>query len=391
MEKYQLRVVILTDGIFPFVIGGMQKHSFYLTKFLVLCGLDVTLVHCTSDAKLPTHEQVLSAMELQESRNFKSFALKFPRLPAIPGHYLWESYFYSQEVFRYIKAELNSFDLVYAKGFSAWRLIQLKRAGLTMPPTIVNFHGYEMYQVAPNLRVKLEHYLLRLPVRFNAKNADYVMSYGGRITQLIGDLGIQKDKILEIPSGIELSWIRKSIPTHQNVSRRFLFIGRFERRKGIEELHKVLRSLQENFSFRFDFVGPIPKSCQLDDGRVTYHGKIIDKERLWQIMDNCEVLVTPSHSEGMPNVILEGMARGLAVIATDVGAVAELVDKTCGWLLNSCDIDQLKSVIQEVSEMSQVELSEKRRNSLDRVRENFSWNSIAERSVHIFKELSLEN
>ena len=44
-------------------------------------------------------------------------------------------------------------------------------------------------------------------------------------------------------------------------------------------------------------------------------------------------MVCPSYSEGMPNVILEAMARGLAIIATDVGAIAEMVDSTNGILM----------------------------------------------------------
>ena len=37
----------------------------------------------------------------------------------------------------------------------------------------------------------------------------------------------------------------------------------------------------------------------------------------------------------MPNVILEAMAAGLAVVATDVGATAVLIRPETGWLLKS--------------------------------------------------------
>ncbi|MBK7816242.1 MAG: glycosyltransferase [Sphingobacteriaceae bacterium] len=38
-------------------------------------------------------------------------------------------------------------------------------------------------------------------------------------------------------------------------------------------------------------------------------------------MRACDVLICPSFSEGFPNVILEAMSNGLAVAATNVGAV----------------------------------------------------------------------
>ena len=41
-------------------------------------------------------------------------------------------------------------------------------------------------------------------------------------------------------------------------------------------------------------------------------------------LDECDVLLLPSLSEGMPTVVLEAMARGLKIIGTDVGAMSEL-------------------------------------------------------------------
>ena len=47
-----------------------------------------------------------------------------------------------------------------------------------------------------------------------------------------------------------------------------------------------------------------------------------------------DVAVLPSHSEGMSNALLEYMAAGRAVIATDVGANAKLLDGgKCGLLV----------------------------------------------------------
>jgi hypothetical protein len=41
-----MKILLLTDGIFPFVMGGMQKHSYYLAKYLDKEVVDVTLAHC---------------------------------------------------------------------------------------------------------------------------------------------------------------------------------------------------------------------------------------------------------------------------------------------------------------------------------------------------------
>ncbi len=59
------------------------------------------------------------------------------------------------------------------------------------------------------------------------------------------------------------------------------------------------------------------------------------KEEVWR---RGHVLVLPSHREGMPNAVLEGMAAGLAIIATQVGGVPDiLVDDSVGVLVPARD------------------------------------------------------
>ena len=81
----------------------------------------------------------------------------------------------------------------------------------------MKFHGYEMYQFAPNLKIKLQHLLLRPFVKWNIKHADHVYSYGGKITTIIENLGISKENIKEIPSGIESSWINQNFTFDYNM------------------------------------------------------------------------------------------------------------------------------------------------------------------------------
>ncbi|MGB1032924.1 MAG: glycosyltransferase family 4 protein, partial [Flavobacteriales bacterium] len=313
-----MKLAILTDGIYPYVIGGMQKHSFYLTKFLVELGVDVTLYHCVTKGDPPTEKQVKEDLEIPYDAQFRSVCIPFPHGNGMPGHYVRANYVYSINQSKDILEQ--KFDFIYAKGFAAWHLLELKRKNKAkLPPIGVKFHGYEMFQDAPNFKTKLQHFLLRGPVKFNNQHADFVFSYGGKITPIVESLGVKNDRIIEIPTGIAESWLRdpKELKDSQ---KRLLFIGRYERRKGIEELNKALTDVMDETSFEVDFIGPIPGSKMLKHPRIKYHGTIMDQNELKKLMDQCAVLLCPSHSEGMPNVIMEGMARGLAVLATDVGA-----------------------------------------------------------------------
>lgn len=62
------------------------------------------------------------------------------------------------------------------------------------------------------------------------------------------------------------------------------------------------------------------------------------------LMRAADLLVHPAHQEGSPNVVLEAMAAGLPVIATDAGGTAELLDDA-GLLVPPCAPDALAAAL----------------------------------------------
>ena len=387
-----MRIALLTDGIFPYVIGGMQKHSYYLTRFFVELGLDVSLFHCVTEGKIPSEEQVRSDLQIPESSNFKSICIRFPKGNKLPGHYLRSSYLYSIQQAEKVKQE-TAFDFIYSKGFSAWALLAEKQKGNFNTPIGIKFHGYEMYQTPPNLKAKLQYLMLRGPVKFCNQTADVVFSYGGKITPIIESLGVPKKRIIEIPSGIESTWLnqeaRKVKP--EGSAKKLLFLGRYERRKGIEELNHVLSKVLDQVAFSIEFIGPIPQSKQIKHDRVHYHGKIMDQQRIKEIMDTCDVLVTPSHSEGMPNVIMEGMARSMAIIATDVGAVPIQVDKHNGWRIQAANENELEAVLTALDELSSAHLHILQIASKQKVVDLFQWEDVSKSTLSAIQTFLLSH
>ncbi|MFN5296383.1 MAG: glycosyltransferase family 4 protein [Flavobacteriales bacterium] len=371
-----MNLLILTDGITPFVIGGMQKHSYNLVRNLALQGHRITLFHCvTGSNKLPTREDVVELFGADAMKNIESICLRFPAPSWYPGHYLKESYVYSRIIYRKIESRLTEFDFIYAKGFCGWYFLEQKTKGKKLPPVGIKFHGYEMFQKPVGLRMRLENMLLANPVKWNNVHADCVFSYGGKITDLIESLHVDRTKIIEIPTGIDPAWISSAIPQTKSAVKHFCFIGRNERRKGIAELHEAIRKLPAA-GFHFHFIGPIPSSSQLRAANITYHGALREPAKIQAVLDSCQVLVTPSHSEGMPNVIMEGMARGLAIVATPVGAVEAVVDTSNGWLIEPGNVEALHRCLENIIGMNNTDLEQKQQASLQRI-QNFTWESIA--------------
>lgn len=366
------KIALLTDGIFPYVIGGMQKHSFYLAKYFTSKGIYVDIYHThPSPHEINTLDQFLPS----EQPFIHPVVVPFPQKGRMPGHYVRESFEYSIRLYEELRKR-PAVDFIYAKGFTAWKLLDARAKGEKFPRIGVNFHGFEMFQKPPSLKAKLEQYLLRPPVMFCIKKADYVFSYGGKITDIILSLGIDREKIIEVPTGIEPGWLTETVqPAGKTL--KFLFVGRFERRKGVEELTDVLKEIIGKYDFEFHFAGPIPVNKRIISPRVIYHGQVSEAHKMKELMRNCDILVCPSHSEGMPNVIMEAMASGLSVIASDVGAVRLMVNERTGWLITPGDRGQLKDrIVKAIESTPALTINQKKQEAVALVKEQFLWGKI---------------
>ncbi|MGL4596191.1 MAG: glycosyltransferase family 4 protein [Bacteroidia bacterium] len=372
-----MHIALITDGIHPYVVGGMQRHSFYLAKYLAAAGHRVDLYHHNT-SKFDINR--LEFFTAEEKANIRSFVFTFRSLGETPGHYIRESYDYSKQIWTTFEKQSLP-DFIYVKGFAGWELINQKKLGKKLPPIGVNFHGYEMFQPAPSWKEWLKYaLLLRAPVKFNVQHADYLFSYGGKITPIIESLGVAKNRILEIPTGIAASWIADK-PTPTTSVRKFVFVGRYERRKGLPELYRVLKKISAVVPFEFHFIGDIPSKDRWNDKRSKYHGKITETKDLQNILRNTDILVCPSLAEGMPNVIMEALASGLAVIATDTGATALMVNSETGWLIPPSNQEALQKALKSAIDTSEAELIAKKAAALKLVRDKFTWEKIAQETI----------
>ena len=368
-----MRLLLLTDGLFPFALGGMQKHSSILIRKFQKAGIDLTVVHCGG-------EDYSSDKFIQEfGGEVKEIFVPFIDRSKLPGHYLRASKKYAKSIAERI--DVKTFDLIYAQGFSGYELAKLN----DRPPLLLNLHGLEMYQGQSNLKSKIDSKRLKKIATENIKNADYVYSFGGHINKILEDLRIDPKRILLQMNGISADWIRtEELPLRK--CSRFIFIGREERRKGILELNQAIKTLSASGKeFTIDFVGPISKS--LDQFKeVVYHGVIKDKTKLTELLDRSDCLICPSYSEGMPTVIAEAMARGCAIIATDVGAVSRQFDEN-GVLLEQPEPNMISKAMSDLMDLSESEFLELRQRSIEKAKASFTWEKIAQNKIEQFNSI----
>ena len=379
-----MKIALVTDGITPFVTGGMQKHSFYLAKFLTLNNFKVTLFHCVYSDEIPDVFEINKHLFNNQNQLHKIITLKFPFSKKFPGHYLYNSYRYSKLVYNIIKKDINSFDFIYVKGFSGWKLLKEKKKGLKIPILGINFNGINIFLPVKNFKLKLYNLIFKPFVKFNLKNSDFIFSYGGKVTSTITNCGVLPQKVIEIPTGIESKFVVKKNKINLNKKLKFLFVGRDDEIKGISEIFKALKKIDNNL-IDFEFVGPISK--KLNYKNIKYHGLIRDKNNIYNIMDQCDVLILPSYSEGMPNVILEAMARGLIIIASDVGAVNLLVSKENGILLKNQNYKYIVDAINFLVSLKSIELIEMKYSSISKINESYIWDVVRKKMINNIEKI----
>jgi len=160
--------------------------------------------------------------------------------------------------------------------------------------------------------------------------------------------GVDPAKIHYVPNGVDKSLFtcgERTSGRQEGGGKTVLFVGHLVEVKGPDILLKAWRSLQQmqergndagrgSHKARLVFVGEgsmrqvLEKRAQkfgVADS-VTFHG-VKPHSEIPQWMRRADCLCLSSRSEGMPNVVLESLACGTPVVATDVGAVPFLVEE----------------------------------------------------------------
>jgi glycosyltransferase involved in cell wall biosynthesis len=195
------------------------------------------------------------------------------------------------------------------------------------------------------------HYLCRM-VASHAVCASYVSKYVQRL----------------YPTRTGQEWIFSSVKLppeafasprqesdFQHNSKRILSVGRVEPEKGHHILIKALAELKRRGvpTFRLDIVGPgsqIPLLTKLafDEGigdRVNFMGQVPPGSSLWAIMDQADLFILPSLTEGLPRALIEVMARGIPCLGSRTGGVPELLPDE--WLVTPGNPTNLADLIQQ--------------------------------------------
>src|SRR6266540_1895568 len=216
----------------------------------------------------------------------------------------------------------------------------------TKVPYVIEIMHVPGYPQAGNIKEWLYRHLFHWFIKFDTKHARAVRVINQtQVPQILSKAGIASSKIIYIPAFyIDFDVFH---PVEMPKMYDALFVGRFERNKGIHLFLEAIKSLKIKAAMVGD--GPLLKSLKLKikneklEDRVVFLGWVKDSTQVAQLIKQSRILVMPSLNEGGPRVVLEAMACAVPVLATPVGIVPDVVkDGESGGIIdfNSRDIAQ---------------------------------------------------
>lgn len=232
-----------------------------------------------------------------------------------------------QELIGYLRE--REVKLVCAHGYRAdlVGLLAARRCGI---PVVWFLRGW----TGENAKIRVYEALDRTLLRC----ADRIVCLSQLQADRVAGLGVAREKIRIVPNAVEppratREQARRELCGRFGVAEGDLLVGvagRLSPEKGAHDLIRAIQALAPlpaGVRFLLFGEGPLRASLEREIQQSGLAAQVIlagFHGDFPQLLPGLDLLVNPSHREEMPNVVLEAMAAGVPVLATEVGGVAEI-------------------------------------------------------------------
>lgn len=307
---------------------------------------------------------------MEKFRRFKGFSSIPPKetidgfqvthtfFPIIPRYFKWiDSISYLLFTLPHIHKIRKSFNFqiidvhwVYPDILTAYLCAKIYKKKF-----IVTVRGLEALHLGERgIRKKILDFLLI--------KADYIITLSSELKSLVEDIGVSKEKIKVILNGVNISdfflmdqkMARRhiGIPEEKKV---IISVGSLIKTKGH---HKIIEALPllEDLNVELYIIGGIGQEGDdkvfLEEVAASNHlsnvhfvGKVPHGE-LTYWYNLADLFCFASYNEGCPNVIMEALACGTPVVASDVGAMRDIIDSSLkGYIFSAQDEEEMRKKI----------------------------------------------
>lgn len=240
--------------------------------------------------------------------------------------------------------------VIYPDGYAATRIA--RRLGV---PVVLTAIGSDLNRIPDRLCLRHTQFALR--------HADVTTTVSHDLARTAQRLGSPPDRTITILNGCDTtvfqprdrSAARAALHLSQN-EQVIVYVGRLDLRKGLAELIEAAASIHRTHpQLAVYLVGDGPDKPHLEalveQNRLSETVRFIppcDTDQVAAWMAAADLVTLPSYKEGCPNVVLEALAAGRPVVATDVGGIPELMDSTAGRLVPPMNVTALAQALSDV-------------------------------------------
>jgi L-malate glycosyltransferase len=359
---------------FPPLGGGAANATYHLLKEFA-CNKDLSIDLLTSSAAGYREEQFAANARIYYISIGKKNNLHFQTQKDL--------LFYSWNAFQIAKKlkKKNKYDFIHAFFGIPCGYIALK----LKIPYIVSLRGSDVPFYNRRFYFWDKFVFKRLSKKI-WQQAKCVVANSSGLKQLAKKAS-PRQKVEVIYNGVDTQKFKPNIDKGTSGTIKLISVGRLIPRKGYKYLIEAVKGL-DNCELLLIGEGTEKERLQALARKlrvkVRFLGRVSHQEVAY-FLKSADIFVLPSLNEGMPNSLLEAMACGLPVIATDTGGSIELV-KGNGIVVPKADIAFLRSAIKKL-------LSDK--NSLEKMgcksrqlAEGMSWASASEKYKYLYNNFA---
>jgi glycosyltransferase involved in cell wall biosynthesis len=278
----------------------------------------------------------------------------------------------------------KGFDLIHAN----WSLAGLA-AVVTKPfhrlPVITTVQGSDIYKVH-------DKPIIRSAIRFGLRSCARVIALSTDLAKSVEAMGIQKEKIVVIPNGINICNFPMGEQT--NRLRQVLYVGSLVPRKGVKTLIEAMAKVHDKFpDAHLLVVGEGDQRTELEnlvrqfqlEGIVFMLGTKSQAE-VSILMRESKLFVLPSIEEGQGVVLVEALASGTPCVGSRVGGIPDVITPEVGQIVEAQDVEELACAIESYMENDTVwrKASQKAR---ERVKNEYNWYALAEKIIAVYQSV----
>jgi glycosyltransferase involved in cell wall biosynthesis len=349
-----MRIAFITFEYPPFIIGGAGVYALNITRELAKLGHQVVVF--VPDILGVKYETTLANIE------FKKIKIN----EKIPFKALSYWIYLPQEIKR---QEINQkFDIIHFNGISYWFLkkkISAAHQVITIHHLVKDVTKSNNETILYRIRNFSEesNFFIECIERRCINSVDRIISVSEFTkNQIVNTYKIDPSKVFTIYNGFDLenfncskeslnSGLKEKLETCIGKTQSILFVGRVnDPRKGLSILLKAFKIVLEHIDARLIIVGKgdQTEARSLADSLNIFENLIftgfVEENELKYYYSLCDIYVCPSTMEGFGLTLLEAMAAEKPIIATNVGAIPEILEDY-GLLVNSGNEIELATAI----------------------------------------------